>query len=363
MAEAELLFVGSLNRSTPYFQGARGVGLSVFRFDPATLSAEKLAETNEVDNPTYLSVTPDGRFIYANSEVAEWREGTVSAYRFERESGTLHYLNKQPALGSITAHNAITRDGSKLLVANYGAGEGGPDQSLAVFRLEGEGRLSVPLGHARHEGKGPNAERQERPHAHSVTELPGNLALVADLGTDQLVTYAVAADGALTRRGEFSLPPGSGPRHVALYPHGRFVFVINELDSTVASLAIDGEGRLALVDIQPTVPDGTSNNHCSDIQISPDGRFLYGGNRGHDSIVMLEVNPDSGKLEVLGHTPCGGATPRNLCLSRSGRFLFCANQNADRIAIFRRNESTGHLSDTGAGIEVGTPMCIKTAMA
>ncbi|MBE7184780.1 MAG: lactonase family protein [Methylobacterium mesophilicum] len=363
MSEAELLFVGALNRPTPYFQGARGVGLSVFRFDPRTLAAEKITETNEIDNPTFVSVTPDGRFVYASSEVAEWREGTVSAYRFERETGRLRYLNKQAARGSITAQHAISRDGSKLLVVNYGDGEGGPDQSLVVFPLESDGHLGAPRGSARHEGRGPNAARQERPHAHSVTELPGNLALVADLGIDQLVCYAVGADGAPTRRSAFGLAPGSGPRHVALHPNGRLVFVINELDSTVASLSLDGDGRLALLDTQPAVPAGTGGNHCSDIQISPDGRFLYGGNRGHDSIVILEADAQTGRLAVVDHVPCGGATPRNLCLSRSGSFLFCANQNADRIAIFRRDDETGRLVDTGAGIEVGTPMCVKAVSA
>ena len=127
-----LVFVGSLNREAPYFQGARGVGLGVYSFDERTLNVQKLAETNDVDNPTFLSVTPDGSRLYANSEVFTWREGTVSAYGFDRASSRLTYLNKQPSLGSITAHNTITRDGTKLLVANYGAGEGGPDRAVAV---------------------------------------------------------------------------------------------------------------------------------------------------------------------------------------------------------------------------------------
>ncbi|RUU10994.1 lactonase family protein, partial [Mesorhizobium sp. M7A.T.Ca.TU.009.01.3.2] len=127
-----LVFVGSLNREAPYFQGARGVGLGVYSFDETTLETRKLAEADDVDNPTFLSVTPDGSHVYANSEVFTWREGTVSAYSFDRASGALTYLNKQPSLGSITAHNSITRDGTKLLVANYGMGGGGPDRAVAV---------------------------------------------------------------------------------------------------------------------------------------------------------------------------------------------------------------------------------------
>src|SRR5262245_32685656 len=134
-----LVFVGTLNREAPYFQGARGIGLAVYAFDDATLSSAKLAEATDIDNPTFLSVTPNGTHIYANSEVFGWREGTVSAYRFDRETNTLTYINKQPTLGSITAHNTVTRDGTKLLVANYGMGEGGPDQAVGVYGIRPDG--------------------------------------------------------------------------------------------------------------------------------------------------------------------------------------------------------------------------------
>ncbi|MEO5757447.1 MAG: beta-propeller fold lactonase family protein, partial [Mesorhizobium sp.] len=232
MHNACLVFVGSLNREAPYFQGARGVGLGVYSFDEKTLKIQKLAETNDVDNPTFLSVTPDGSRIYANSEVFTWREGTVSAYRFDRASGRLTYLNKQPSLGSITAHNTITRDGTKLLVANYGMGEGGPDRAVAVYGFDEDGALSAPLASVSHKGTGPNAGRQERSHAHSVTEtIAGGMAIVADLGIDRLVSYRIAGDGSLSKSAESALPPGAGPRHLALHPNGRFVFVMNELDS------------------------------------------------------------------------------------------------------------------------------------
>jgi 6-phosphogluconolactonase len=357
-----LVFVGSLNRETPYFQGARGAGLSVHAFDDATLETELLAETADIDNPTFLSVTPDGSRLYVNSEVFAWREGTVSAYRFDRESSRLSYINKQPALGSITAHNAITRDGTKLLVANYAMGEGGPDRSVVVYGLDRDGGLTPPLTSVAHSGSGPNAERQERPHAHSVTEtVAGGIAIVADLGIDRLVSYRIEADGRLARLAETALQPGAGPRHLALHPGGRFAFVINELDSTVASLALDeASGGLAVVDVKPAVPDeARAGNHCGDIQISPDGRFLYGSNRGHDSIAIFAIDQRSGALALVGHAPCGGATPRNLALTPSGGHLFCANQNADRITIFSRDAASGRLTDTGRAIETGTPMCVR----
>ncbi|OBQ74402.1 lactonase family protein [Mesorhizobium erdmanii] len=362
MSGACLVFVGSLNREAPYFQGARGVGLGVYSFDEATLEIRKLAETNDVDNPTFLTVTPDGSRIYANSEVFAWREGTISAYRFDRGSGTLTYLNKQPSLGSITAHNTITRDGTKLLVANYGMGEGGPDRAVAVYGFDRDGALSPPLASVSHKGTGPNAARQERSHAHSVTEtIAGGAAIVADLGTDRLVSYRIEQDGNLTKLADSALPSGAGPRHLALHPNGRFVFVMNELDSTVVSMVLDeATGKLSVIDAKPAVPaEARDSNHCADIQISPDGRFIYGSNRGHDSVVIMAVDQQTGTLGLVGYVPCGGATPRNLALTPSGGHLFSANQNADRISIFARDAGTGMLTDTGRAIEIGTPMCVR----
>ncbi|TIO09954.1 lactonase family protein [Mesorhizobium sp.] len=362
MQNACLVFVGSLNREAPYFQGARGVGLGVYSFDEETLETRKLTETGDVDNPTFLSVTPDGSHIYANSEVFAWREGVVSAYRFDRQTAALSYINKQPSLGSITAHNTITRDGTKLLVANYGMGEGGPDRSVVVYGLREDGGLTAPLSSVAHAGTGPDAARQERPHAHSVTEtISGGVAVVADLGIDQLVSYRIGPDGSLTRLAESMLAPGAGPRHVALHPGGRFVFVMNELDSTVVSLALDdASARLTVIDTKPAVPtEARDGNHCADIQISPDGRFLYGSNRGHDSIAVFSIDQQTGMLALVDYTPCGGATPRNLALTPSGGHLFSANQNADRISIFARDAATGRLTDTGRSIDVGTPMCVK----
>lgn len=362
MAQDLLVFVGSLNREAPYFQGARGVGLTVYGFNETTLEATRLAETNDVDNPTFLSVNADGTGIFANSEVFTWREGTVSAYRFDRATHALTYVNKQPTLGSVAAHNFVSRDGTKLLVANYGMGEGGPDQAVAVYGIRPDGGLTAPLASVAHEGTGPNADRQERSHAHSVTEtIGGGIAIVADLGIDALVTYRLGDDGALEPLVETALKPGAGPRHVALHPNGRFVFVMNELDSTVVSLALDaGSGSLAFLDAKPAVPaEAREHNHCADIQISPDGRFLYGSNRGHNSVAVFAVDQENGKLTLVDYTPCGGPTPRNLCLTPSGSHLFSANQNGDRISIFARDTETGRLTDTGKAIAIGTPMCVK----
>jgi len=356
-----LVFVGSLNREAPYFQGARGVGLSVYALDERTLETTELAETSAIDNPTFLSVSDDGSRVYANSEVFGWHEGVVSAFRFDRETRSLHYINKQPTLGSIAAHNFLSRDGQRLLVANYGMGEGGPDRSVVVFGIRDDGGLTPPIASVAHSGTGPNAERQERSHAHSVNETVDGIVIVADLGIDRLATYRLTDAGGLELLSEFVMAPGAGPRHVALHPDGRFLFVMNELDSTVASLSLDpASGEIALIDTLPAVPDEVrDHNHCADIQISPDGRFLYGSNRGHDSIPIFAVDQDSGSLLFVDYCPCGGATPRNLALTPSGNHLLSANQNADVITIFARDAATGRLKETGKAIRIGTPMCVR----
>lgn len=364
MGSKYVAFVGTLNREAPYFQGARGRGLVVYGFDEETLAVEELADAPEIDNPTFLSVDATGTHVYANSEIFPWKEGLVTAYRFDRQARRLDYINMQASLGSITAHNMVSRDGSRLLVANYGMGNGGPDQSLAVFGIRADGGLTPPVASVQQKGAGPNAERQERSHAHSVTELlSGGLAVVADLGADTLTTYRLQADGSMEQVAVSSTAPGAGPRHVALHPNGRLILLMNELDSTVASFRLDpASGALNQLDAQPAVPaEARASNHCADIQISPDGRFLYGSNRGHDSICCFAVDEASGKLSPMGFFPCGGATPRNLAITPSGNHLFSANQNADRISVFARDHQTGALTDTGRAIEVGTPMCVKFA--
>lgn len=360
------LFIGTLNRSAPYFQAANGVGLAVYRFDEETGDAEQIDVAADVDNPTFLSVDPARAVVYATSEVFGWKEGVVSAYRFDPAAGRLAYLNKQATLGSITAYSSLTVDRRHLLVANYAMGEGGPDRSVAVFPIrDDDGGLDPSVSAARHEGSGPDAERQERSHAHSIVESPdGRDILAADLGLDRLVSYSLGADGALLPgRGSLALAPGAGPRHLAFHPCGRFVFVINELDSTIVSIARGAEtGALRLIETVPAVPEtARGTNHCSELRLSADGLFLYGANRGHDSIVAYAVDQESGALTLVGHFPCGGATPRHFTLTPSGGWLLVANQNADAVALLRRDVADGTLADSGRRITIGTPMCVQAA--
>ena len=363
MPNEALLCIGTLNRETPYFQGARGDGLALFGFDDSTLTFRKRAAYPQVENPTFLSFSTDGRRIYTNSEVAEWREGLVTAFDFHPASGRLDYLNTQASLGSIAAHNFISRDGHRLFVVNSTVGKGGPDRSLAVFDLQADG-VSPAVAGVSHKGSGPDPARQDRAHAQSVTEvMQGGMVIVADLGMDALITYRIGADGMPKRIATAHTAPGAGPRHVALHQGGRFVFVMNALDCTVTAHDFDpATGKLAPLDRQSALPDAARGESLgSDIQISADGLFLYGSLQGHDSIAVFAVDQDSGRLAPLGLVPCGGSTPRHMALTPSGRHLLVANQTSDRVSVLARDAASGGLSDTGAALQIGSPMCLKFA--
>jgi len=362
-----LAFVGSVTRPAPYFQSHGGCGISVLRFDEATGTLTPLSETAGIDNPSYLTVDAAGRYLYATSEVFGWHEGVVTAYRIDPATGALAYLNKQPTRGSIAAHASFDRTGRWLLVANYRIGEDGarPPQALVVYPIEADGGLGAPAASVGHTGQGPNPTRQEGPHPHCALASPDNRhILVADLGIDRIMVYTFdAGTGALAPAAHpfVALAPGSGPRHLAFHPSGRFVYAINELESSVTALAWDAAtGALQPLQTVPTLPTAwTGESHCSDVQVSADGRFLYGANRGHDSIFFAAIDAASGRLDPVGHYPTQGATPRQFSLDPSGHFLLVANQDADAVAVLARDATTGALANTGHHAALGTPMCVK----
>lgn len=359
MSQSLYLAVGSLNREAPYFQGARGEGLTIFSFDEDALEWARLVGTSTIDNPTFLSIDAVSGVVYANSEVFGWHEGTVSAFRFSPETNALTYLNKQPTLGSIAAHNMVSCDRRFVLVANYSMGGDGPDQSVAVFPIREDGGLAPAVASVQLDGPlGPVADRQERPHAHMVSEVPeGGAVLVADLGLDQVAEYKISGDGKLTQVASVALPAGAGPRHIAQHANGRFVYVSNELDSTV-TFVLRQAGKMTVEQTLPTIRPGVES-HGADIHLSPDGRFLYCSNRGEDSIACFMVDQATGRLTQQDIVPSGGKTPRNFALTPSGRHVLVANQNGDAIVIFRRNEETGALTESGKRIEIGTPVCVR----
>ncbi len=367
MSTRTLAYIGTLNRSAPYVATWNGPGLAVAEFNESTGALTLLSETGGIDNPSYLTVDAAGRAVYAVREVFGWHEGDVTAYRADKATGALTYINKQPARGSITAQATIDHTGRWLLVANYRIGEDGvrPPQAVVVYPIEADGGLGAPVCSFGHTGSGPNAVRQEGPHPHCAIPSPDNrFVLVADLGLDRIVVYAFdAATGMLSPAPvpHVQLAPGTGPRHLVFDPSGRFAFVTNEMASSVTALAWNAAaGTLAPLQTIATIPaDFHEENSCSDIGISADGRFLYAANRGHDSIAAFAVDTATGHLTALGQITGTGRTPRQFTIDLTGRFLLVAFQNSDAVAVLARDPATGLLSDTGQRGAIGTPMCVK----
>lgn len=356
------MFVGSCNVPTPYFGSANGDGISILLFDSDTGTATPVARYSGIDNPTYLSTTPDGRRIFANSELFGKAQGFVTALEFDPDTGEISHVDVVSSRGSITSHNSLSNDGRHLLVTNYALGSEGPDKSVAVFPISDTEGIHPACASVMHEGSGSHPERQERSHAHYVHQMPDGRVAVADLGIDKVLLYHLSADGHLELDSTFELPNGTGPRHLTWTSDGKRLFVVGELNSTVVSMSVTADQRLELADVTRTVDEKLAEgNHCSDIQIAPDDRFLYVGNRGADMISVFAIE-ENGALSLVEHTPCGGATPRALALSPDGKWLLSANQDSDHIGVFARDEQSGRLTPGPAPIELGTPMCVKFAI-
>jgi 6-phosphogluconolactonase len=357
------LYVGGCNRPTPYFASANARGISIFAFDQASATATPLGAQGGIENPTFLTAAPDGGTLYATSEVAEWNEGLISAYAIDAATGALSYVNRQSTLGSITAYASLDRSARFVAVANYmGTPESErPNQSVAVFPRRADGGLDPVAASAAHPGRGPDVGRQDRSHAHCVQATPDNRHIVvSDLGIDRLVCYRFdAATGAIEKSGDTALPPGSGPRHFAFHPTKPFAYGINELSSTIASFSFDAEnGTFLLLDIATTVPDAVlAINHCSEIKLSPDGRFLYAANRGEDSLAIFTIGAD-GTAQDRRTVEGGGKTPRHFAFSPDGRTLALANQDSDIVTLFGVDAEDGSLTHLGRDIAVGTPTAI-----
>lgn len=357
---AHFLYVGTYSRPAPYLAATNGKGIYVYTFDAATGALQPSSEMLGIDNASYLTIDPKQRHLYAISEVLEWQEGLITAYAIDPATGALSYLNKQSSMGRLACYDMVDRTGRWVVLTNYIEG------NAAIFPIRPDGKIGEASDIVRHTGSGPDATRQEGPHAHSIVIDPTNTyAYVADLGIDQIVGYRLDLEnGKLTDNSAVILPPGSGPRHFVFHPSGRYAYVIMELASQIGALAHDPHtGTLRLLQTVPALPnDYDGHSHCADIQVHPSGRFVYGSNRGHDSIVIYAVDQESGRLTYVGHEPTQGRTPRNFMVDPSGTFLLVANQDSDNIVTFRIDPKTGKLTSTGHVVSAPTPVCLKMAV-
>lgn len=363
MSGKTFAFAGSLNRNMPDFAPARGAGIETYAFDETTGRLTPVATFTGIDNPSFLAIDVPRRRLYACTEWAGRNEGVVTALEIDPVTGALSYINIQPALGSMTCHVSIDRAGDYLFASNYTTAPLGarPGAAISVFPIRDDGGLAPAIASNHHQGPKAVLPTGELSHAHSAVASPDNRhVLVPDLGLDRVVAYRLPPkDGrlALAEAPFAALPKGSGPRHLVFAPGGRIVYVINELASTLAVFDFEPvTARMELRQTVSTLPKGAaSDNACAELVLSPDGRFLYASNRGHDSIVCLAVGPE-GKLGQPSWTPSGASWPRNLTFDPSGHFLIAVNQHGDAIVVFRQDPASGALFDTGQTVQTGTPM-------
>jgi 6-phosphogluconolactonase len=346
------------------YTSAKSEGIYVSRLDLATGALAEPTLAAGTVSPSFLAVHPNRTFLYAVNEIANFDGGTtgsVSAYRVDRATGRLTLLNQQSSRGGGPAHLTVDPSGRNVLVANYGGG------SVAVLPIGADGRLAAASAFVQHAGSGANPQRQQGPHAHSVNvDRSGRFAYVADLGLDKVLIYRFdAAQGTLAPNepAAAAVEPGSGPRHFAFHPSERFAYVINEMTCTVTAFACDaGAGRLETLQTITTLPEGVTAGRglsTAEVQVHPSGRFLYGSNRGHDSITVFAVDEVTGRLTFVQNEPTQGNTPRNFGIDPTGQYLLAANQRSDSVVVFRIDQATGRLTPTGARIAVGSPVCVR----
>jgi 6-phosphogluconolactonase len=327
----------------------------VLNIETGELSVPILAA--EAVNPSFLEIHPNGKFLYAVSEAGE--AGSVSAYAIEADTGNLKLLNKQPSGGLGPCHVSIDHKGKNLLVANYGSG------SASVIPIKSDGRLEKPTGFVQHTGSSVNSRRQKGPHAHSINVSPDNrFAFVADLGIDKIMIYKLDIEkGTIVANSPpfVKVRPGAGPRHFAFHPNGKYAYVINELACTVTAFAYDSvSGALKEIQTITTLPkDFNGSNTCAEVRVHPSGKFVYGSNRGHDSIVVYRVDLADGKLTYVEHETDEIKTPRNFNIDQTGKFCLVANQDKDSVIVFRINNKSGALEPTGNNISVAKPVCVR----
>jgi 6-phosphogluconolactonase len=342
------------------YTSGKSEGIYGYRMDRASGALTRFSAFKSA-NPSFLTIDRSKRYLYAVNEISDYLgkpSGGVSAFAIDRVTGNLRWLNEQATGGTDPCHLTVDSRRRALLVANYTGG------NVSVLPIRADGTLGMVIDVEQHEGSGVK-EQQKGPHAHCVIlDHSERHALASDLGTDKVMIYRFdRSTGKLTpaKQPWAQLQPGAGPRHLALHPKGKFLYVINELDSTLAVFKYNElNGTLSQIETVSTLPNDFSGvSYCADVHISSSGRFLYGSNRGHDSIVVFEIDRRTGKLELVQHVSTQGKWPRNFTLDTSGRFLLVANQRTDNVVTFSIDAHTGHLTPTGLVEEIPSPVCLK----
>ena len=340
---------------------SKGIYSCTLNMQDGSLTNLKLAA--ESVNPSFLAIHPNRRYLYAVNEVSDFQgktnNGGVSAFAINQKTGKLSLLNQQSTGGASPCHLIVDAAGKNVLVANYHGG------SIAAFSIQKDGSLSKATSFIQHAGSSVISPRQDEPHAHSINlDAANRFAFVADLGLDKVLVYRFNSDRGTLVPNEptgVSVPPGGGPRHFAFHPNGKTAYVINEIKSTVTAFEYNKQrGVLKPFQTLSTLPAGfDGRTSTADVQVHPSGKFLYGSNRGHDSITIYTIDNKSGRLTYVENQKLLGQTPRNFAMDPAGRFLFAECQRNGFIETFRIDPNSGRLNSMGISVSVPSPVCVK----
>ncbi len=342
------LYIGTYTRKT-------SEGIYSYQFNTKTGDFTPLSITKGIDNPSFLAISPNHRFLYSGGSK---KGDSVHAFAIDKQTHFLTLLNTQSLVGGQGAtHLELDKTGKWLFVSNYFNG------SFNLLPIENDGRLGLSKQWTKLEGSSIVKPQQDVSHLHSITVAPNNMdVFAADLGTDKIMTYRLNA-----QTGQFTegVPPfttvkaGGGPRHLDIHPNGKFLYSIQEIDATITGFDYKN-GVLTPFQTISTLPaDYTGRKWSADIHISPDGKFLYGSNRAHESLAIFKIDKKTGRMTLVGHQSVNGKTPRNFVIDPTGHFVLVANQDSDNITIFKRNKKTGLLTATGKEIKISQPVCLK----
>ena len=351
----KFLIIGSYTNDT-------SDGIYVYKFNTLT-GDNSFVSSVKTPNPSFLTVSPDHRFVYAVNENADSTRftvtGHVASFSFDKVTGKLKFINRQESGGKHPCYITVDKTGKWVIAGNYSSG------SLAVLPVRSNGEIDTAIQIIEHEGSGVVADRQEAPHVHATFLHPNNKVLyVPDLGIDKVMIYNFDAKKGKLK--EFDPPfvmtePGTGPRHIDIHPNGKFAYLVEELTGAVSAYKIEKDGYLSLIQNISALPrDFTGDVGSADIHVSPDGKFLYCSNRGESNTLgIFSIDQSTGELVWIDHQSTLGKTPRNFSFDPTGNFLLVANQNSNEIVIFKRDKQTGLLTDTGKRINVFKPVCLK----
>ena len=352
-ADDPLIFVSSFGA------GANGA-IQAYRLELTTGKLNPVHRTVNVEHPFFIVLSPNQKYLYSihAKSFGGSEPEQVAAYALEGRSGRMKLLNRQSTRGTASCYLDVDATGKTVLVANYTTG------NVASFSVREDGSLGEAVSFFQHAGSSIDPVRQKGPNAHCIVVSPDNrYAFAADLGIDQVMSYRLDAATATLSPNQppfVKTPAGAGPRHLTFHPDGKHVYVINELKNSVTMFDYDiNSGVMTERQTISTLPsDFTGTSHCADLKITPDGRFLYGTNRGHHSIAAYRIGSD-GRLTLIGIEPSLGDGPQNLLIAGNGTLLLCANMPGNNVAVFRIDGHTGVLKSVGDPVGITSPSCIR----